>query len=112
MMSPALTRWPSLAASGLMPEELQRIDWLMTQFFLPPIDLDTKFNDVLQAVTVEMDRAPEIIIDCDPCDGKGYIPRVTHVYEAGCGFSHPDVEEVRCESCGGAGWFVCEAEGD
>ena len=59
-----------------------------------------------------VEHAPEIIVDCDACGGEGYIPRTIHVYEAGCGFSHPDVEEVRCEECCGMGWLVREAEGD
>lgn len=58
------------------------------------------------------DHTPEFLVDCEACDGKGYIARTVHVYEAGCGFSHPDVEEKPCEACGGNGWFVLEAEGD
>lgn len=54
------------------------------------------------------DHTPEFLADCEACDGKGYIPRTIHVYEAGCGFSHPDVEEVRCQACNGAGFFVIE----
>lgn len=57
-------------------------------------------------------HGPEFLADCEACDGKGYIPKTIHVYERGCGFSHPDVDEIPCETCGGNGWFVCEAEGD
>lgn len=56
-----------------------------------------------------VDHAPEFLVDCETCDGKGYIPKTIHVYERGCGFSHADVEERPCEACGGNGWFVCEA---
>lgn len=56
------------------------------------------------------DHTPEFLADCEACSGQGYTARTIHVYEAGCGFSHPDVEEVRCEACGGNGWFVCEVE--
>lgn len=58
------------------------------------------------------DHTPEFLADCEACDGHGYIPRTIHVYEPGCGFSHPDVEEVPCKACGGNGWFVCDVEGD
>lgn len=58
---------------------------------------------------MDRDDAPECLADCPACDGRGYIPRTIHVYEAGCGFSHPDIEEVPCRACGGIGWLVCEA---
>jgi hypothetical protein len=58
------------------------------------------------------DHTPLFLADCEACDGLGYIPKTIHVYEPGCGFSHPDVEEIPCEACAGNGWFVCEAEGD
>lgn len=57
------------------------------------------------------DHIPEFLADCEACAGKGYIPRTIHVYERGCGFSHPDVTEDACPACGGNGWFVCEVEG-
>lgn len=57
------------------------------------------------------DHTPEFLFDCQVCCGAGYLAETVHVYEAGCGFSHPDVVEVPCQSCGGNGWFLCEAEG-
>jgi hypothetical protein len=59
-----------------------------------------------------LDHGPEFLADCEACDGRGYIAKTIHVYEPGCGFSHPDVQETPCAACGGNGWFVCEAEGD
>jgi hypothetical protein len=58
------------------------------------------------------DHTPEFLFDCGECSGQGYIARTVHVYEAGCGFSHPDVEETPCQACNGVGWFVSNAEGD
>lgn len=58
------------------------------------------------------DHTPEFLADCEDCGGHGYIAHTVHVYEAGCGFSHPDVEEKPCQACGGNGWLVIEAEGD
>lgn len=58
------------------------------------------------------DHTPEFLADCEECDGTGVIASTIHVYEPGCGFSHPDVEEQPCKACGGNGWFVWEAEGD
>ncbi len=58
------------------------------------------------------DHVPEEIVECGACGGEGCIPRTIYVYENGCGFSHPDVVEDRCEACGGVGWFLREAEGD
>ncbi len=55
------------------------------------------------------DHVPEYLSDCEACGGQGYIAKTIHVYEAGCGFSHPDVEERPCEAGCGNGWFVCEA---
>ena len=54
------------------------------------------------------DHTPEFLADCEVCGGQGYIAKTIHVYEPGCGFSHPDVEETPCHACGGNGWFVCE----
>jgi hypothetical protein len=58
------------------------------------------------------DHTPEFLFDCEACGGQGYIARTVQVYEAGCGFSHPDVEETPCQACGGNGWLVGEAESD
>jgi hypothetical protein len=55
------------------------------------------------------DHTPEFLFDCETCGGQGYIASTVHVYEPGCGFSHPDVEETPCQACNGNGWFVCEA---
>lgn len=55
---------------------------------------------------------PEEWLVCEECGGEGSIYRTIHVYEPGCGFSHPDVEAVLCIPCKGAGGFVCEAKGD
>ena len=54
MTSPALDRWPSLRNSGLLPEELEKIDRLMVDFFLPPIEMDVRYSDILQAVAEGM----------------------------------------------------------
>lgn len=54
---------------------------------------------------------PEIWKDCEACAGQGYISETIHVYEAGCGFSHPDVSEAPCKACLGDGGFICEAGG-
>ncbi len=80
--------------------------------------MDKVMQDALRADAEKLghltgeDHTPEFLFDCEACGGEGYIPRTVRVYEAGCGFSHPDVEEVRCEACLGVGWFICEAEGD
>lgn len=55
------------------------------------------------------DHTPEFLADCETCGGQGYIARTIHVYEPGCGFSHPDVEERPCQACNGVGFFICEA---
>jgi len=77
--------------------------------------MDKEMMDALRADAEKLehltgqDHTPEFLADCEACGGKGYIARTIHVYESGCGFSHPDVEERPCEACGGNGWFVCEA---
>lgn len=58
------------------------------------------------------DHTPEFLADCPECGGSGEILETIHVYEAGCGFSHPDVYGKSCRACGGNGWLVLEAEGD
>lgn len=56
--------------------------------------------------------APKVFIACEVCGGEGAILETVHVYEAGCGFSHPDVHSKPCTACNGAGGMVCEAEGN
>lgn len=65
----------------------------------------------LQHLTDE-DHTPEFLADCEQCGGEGEILETIHVYENGCGFSHPDVYGKPCLHCGGRGWFLCEMEGD
>jgi hypothetical protein len=48
----ALAQWQALRA--LPPEE--RIDRLMTEFFQPPIDLDVRYQDQINAVMLEMSQ--------------------------------------------------------
>lgn len=55
--------------------------------------------------------APQAMIECAECF-DGYIRKTVHVYEAGCGFSHPDVDERQCEACRGLGFDVADAEPD
>lgn len=50
--STALAEWQRLRNCGLTPE--QRLERLCREFFLPPIDLDMKFQDQLNAVANEM----------------------------------------------------------
>lgn len=80
--------------------------------------MDKEMRDALRADAEKLghltgqDHTPEFLFDCEACGGQGYIARTVHVYEAGCGFSHPDVEETPCEACNGIGWFIGEAESD
>jgi hypothetical protein len=83
----------------------------MTMFDKEMMDALRADAEKLAQLTGE-DRTPEFLADCKACDGRGYIPRTIYVYEAGCGFSHPDIAEDTCEACAGNGWFICEAEGD
>jgi hypothetical protein len=39
--------------------------------------------------------------DCPECGGEGEILETIHVYERGCGFSHPDTYGRPCRACGG-----------
>lgn len=55
---------------------------------------------------------PQQEYECEHCDGTGYIPRRITVYEHGCGFPHDDVEEIKCEACGGYGGYVADVEPD
>ena len=47
---PDLARWQELRE---LPDET-RIERLMADYFLPPIDLDLKFEDALRAVSEQM----------------------------------------------------------
>lgn len=57
-------------------------------------------------------EAPQRAVDCDRCDGKGYIVKRVTVYESGCHFPHDDSEEVECGYCAGLGWYVADVEHD
>lgn len=57
------------------------------------------------------DHTPEFLDDCEACGGSGEILETIHVYEAGCGFSHPDVAGKPCKVCNGVGFFILEVEG-
>jgi len=79
---------------------------------------DKEMMDALRADAEKLaqltgeDHTPEFLADCEACGGSGESLETIHVYENGCGFSHPDVYGKPCQACGGNGWFVCEAEGD
>jgi hypothetical protein len=47
-----LAEWQRLRNAGLTPE--QRLDALMATFFQPPIELDVRYQDQLNAVMMEM----------------------------------------------------------
>lgn len=55
---------------------------------------------------------PEVWVDCPECGGEGEILETTHVYEAGCGFSHPDVYSKPCRACNGTGGWIDGVEAD
>jgi hypothetical protein len=55
------------------------------------------------------DEPPEVWLDCPECGGEGEILETIHVYEAGCGFSHPDVYGKECLRCRGTRGMICEA---
>lgn len=55
---------------------------------------------------------PEVWIDCAECGGEGEVLETIHVYETGCGFSHPDVYGKPCPACNGIGGQISEASGD
>lgn len=57
-------------------------------------------------------HVPEVFVDCQTCGGEGEILETIHVYEVGCGFSHPDAHSKPCPACGGLRGMICEAEGD
>lgn len=50
--STALHEWQRLRNAGLTPDE--RLAALMAEFFMPPIDLDVRYQDQLNAVAAEM----------------------------------------------------------
>jgi hypothetical protein len=104
----ALAEWQNLRAAGLTPE--QRIEELMRSFFLPPIDLDVRYSDTLQAVAEEMSVAPEVWVDCDECDGEGAIEKWESVSK--WSIDPPYALVLPCQACNGAGGMICEAEGD
>lgn len=68
-------------------------------------------GEKLRQLTGE-DQGPEFWFDCDVCGGEGHILETIHVYEAGCGFSHPDVYSKPCTVCNGTGGYISEADGD
>lgn len=53
-------------------------------------------------------EAPETLVCCGFCGGEGSILKTVHVYEAGCGFSHPDVDAEICPMCEGAPLAIVE----
>jgi len=56
-----------------------------------------------------LSEPPEAWADCETCGGEGAINRTIHVYENGCGFSHPDVEIIPCTDCMGTGGAIVDA---
>lgn len=55
---------------------------------------------------------PQMWVECDACDGEGYIVRRVTVYEHGCGFPHDDGAEETCTKCHGARGWIEEFEPD
>lgn len=52
-----------------------------------------------------------IFVRCETCGGEGRRLESYWVYEHGCGFPHPDVEDCgRCEVCDGTGEEEVEGE--
>jgi hypothetical protein len=111
MTSLALSRFPSLTDSQLTHEELERIDRLMVDYFLPPVAvLDARYDETLQSVADEMSVAPEVWLDCPECCGEGAI----EIWESVSKWSidPPCAHVLPCRDCNGAGGMICEAEGD
>lgn len=50
--STALAEWQRLRGLDLTP--LERLERLVSEFWLPPIDLDNRYQDTLKAVEMEM----------------------------------------------------------
>lgn len=59
-----------------------------------------------------MSDAPEIVVCCGHCHGDGVICETVHVYETGCGFSHPDVASKTCPECHGMPFAIIQHPGD
>lgn len=59
-----------------------------------------------------LDHGPETLSECSQCCGEGVLRQTVWVYEHGCGYPHEDVEELPCQACNGAGFFLCEVEPD
>lgn len=57
-------------------------------------------------------EAPKILLCCHHCGGEGEILETIQVYEAGCGFSHPDVHSKPCEACGGNPLLIADHPGE
>ena len=57
-------------------------------------------------------KGPERFVECRECGGEGSIETTIHVYEAGCGFSHPDVYAAPCLRCNGSGGTIEESPAD
>ena len=54
--------------------------------------------------------APEICVTCAQCGGEGSIDVWFSVSK--WSIDPPFADAVPCEACGGAGFHICEAEGD
>jgi hypothetical protein len=63
-------------------------------------------------VTELLPCPPEQWAICDCCCGEGSIPYGITVYEVGCGYSHPDTLDKRCDNCSGWGGWVDEVNHD
>lgn len=59
----------------------------------------------------DLGEPPEELVDCPDCGGEGGYEKTIHVYEAGCGFSHPDGWWVTCPTCNGRGFDIVECVG-
>lgn len=59
-----------------------------------------------------LELAPEVLVECGHCCGEGVICKTVHVYEAGCGFSHPDEVAETCPHCDGRPLSIVPAAGE
>lgn len=66
-------------------------------------------GEKLRQLTGE-DHGPWFLDFCPQCEGSGVIPRGITVYEHGCGFSHDDTYDLKCDVCDGQGSIFVEAE--